>query len=359
MYRTVQPASRTAQVRFELEQFEVIDGDRCEVRGRWLGVRGRRFLRPALTVTVDGRPKRLLADLAGKPWAAEDGGLWHASFPCALTGTEMIEAELTVAPDLTVALQSRHPTRSESEPAPDRAARSPAPHATDESHTRATPSPFERRPRADPGERLRRELVDARTEQRRFQSQVDHLRAEKADTEQRITELIVHAGEVKQELDAVTLVREQLTAQLQQQRAQLERVAAQRDEALLQVDEMTAKRDAARYDYTELVRKLNATEAAHEQALTERDRASADPDAAKAAPSASIANSARPARITERRQSTPAPADLLTIRDTARLARRSTPRPAARTYARSFRQAAPAVVLLMITLLVALIVLRP
>ncbi|MHB8690398.1 MAG: hypothetical protein ACYDHH_04065 [Solirubrobacteraceae bacterium] len=357
MYRTVEPASRTAQVVFELEQFEVIDGDRCEVRGRWLGVRGRRFLRPALTVTVDGRSRRLLADLAGKPWAAEDGGLWHASFPCELTDTELVEAELTVAPDLTVALQSRRPTSSESEPVADRAARVPAPHTTDESHTRATPSPFERRSRADAGERLRRELVDARTEQRRLQNQVNHLRAEKADTAQRITELIVQAGEVKQELDAVTRAREQLTAERQQQRAKLEGVAAARDEALLHLDEMTAKYDAARYDYNELVRKLNATERARQQTLADRDHASADPDAAKAPPNAAIANSAGPARVAEQPQS--APANLLTIRDTATLARRTTYRPAARSYAQSFRQAAPAVVLLMITLLVALIVLRP
>jgi hypothetical protein len=261
----LESVSRTAQVQFELEQFEVIDGDRCEVRGRWLGVRGRRFLRPVLRFTVDGRSMRLLADLAGKPWAAEDGGPWHASFPCALAGTELIGVELSVAPDLTVALQSRRPTSSESASGPDRAARGPAPNAADESHARVTPSPFERRSRADAGERLRRELVDARTEQRRLQSQVDHLRLEKK-------ELIGQAGEVKEELDAVTRARKQLAAQLQLERAKLEGVAAERDEALFQLDAMTAKRDAARYDHTELVRKLKAGETAHQQTLADRDR---------------------------------------------------------------------------------------
>jgi hypothetical protein len=261
----LESVSRSAQVRFELEQFEVIDGDRCEVRGRWLGIRGRRFLRPVLTFTVDGRSKRLLADLAGKPWAAEDGGPWHASFPCALADTELVGVELSVSPDLTVALQSRSPRSSESAPAPDRAARGPAPHTADESHARATPSPFERRSRADAGERLRRELVDARAEQRRLQSQVDYLRLEKKDAAQRISELIGQAGEVERELDALTQVREQLAGEL-------EGVAAERDEALFQLDVMTAKRDAARYDYTELVRKFKAREAAHQQTPADRSR---------------------------------------------------------------------------------------
>jgi hypothetical protein len=257
--------SRTAQVRFELEEFEVIDGDRCEVRGCWFGVRGRRFLRPVLTFTVDGRSMRLLADLAGKPWPAEDGGPWHASFPGALADTELVGVELSVAPDLTVALQSRRPTSSESAPAPDRAARGPAPHTTDESHARATPSPFERRSRADAGERIRRELVDARTEQRRLQSQVDHLRLEKKD-------LTAQAGEVERKLDAVTRAREQLSAELQRERAKLKGAAAERDEALLQLDVMTAKRDAARYDYTEFVRKLKARDAAQQQTPADRAR---------------------------------------------------------------------------------------
>jgi hypothetical protein len=345
----LEPVSRTAQVQFELEQFEVIDGDRCEVRGRWLGIRGRRFLRPVLTFTVDGRSMRLLADLAGKPWAAEDGGPWQASFPCELTGTELVGAELSVAPDLTVALQSRRPTSSESTPAADWAARGPAPDTTDQSHPRATPSPFERRSRADAGERLQRELVDARTEQRRLQNQADHLRVERDDTTQRISELITQTGEVKRELDAVTRAREQLAAELQ-------RVAGERDEALFQLDAMTAKRDAARYDYTELVRKLEAREAAHQQTLADRDRAIADQDDAKASPDAAVAKSAKPARASDRR---PSP-NLHTKRERATLPGRTTGlRPGTRSYAPSFRGAGPAVALLVITLLVTLIVLRP
>ena len=99
-----EPASRAGRIAFELDRFELVEGDSCELRGRWSGVRGRRFMRPALTVVVDGQQIRFLADLAGKPWAAEDGEAWSASFRCELKEGDFAEAELTVAPDITVKL---------------------------------------------------------------------------------------------------------------------------------------------------------------------------------------------------------------------------------------------------------------
>lgn len=45
-------------VSFELDRFELIDEDRLEVSGRWYGVRGRRFVRPSLTVAgAEGRSR--------------------------------------------------------------------------------------------------------------------------------------------------------------------------------------------------------------------------------------------------------------------------------------------------------------
>ena len=84
MSQASKPVVRVGRVAFELERFELATGERCELEGRWFGVRGRRFMRPALTVVVDGQPTRLLADLADKPWAAEDGELWNAAFPFAV-----------------------------------------------------------------------------------------------------------------------------------------------------------------------------------------------------------------------------------------------------------------------------------
>jgi hypothetical protein len=76
------------------------------VAGRWYGVRGRRFMRPTLTVSrgEGSPPVRALADLDGKPWAAEDGSAWTAAFEVEMTLQEAQSAELSVAPDISVAL---------------------------------------------------------------------------------------------------------------------------------------------------------------------------------------------------------------------------------------------------------------
>src|SRR5579884_631745 len=98
-----QPVTTAERVGFELDRFELGD-EHYEVEGRWFGVRGRRFLRPALIVLVDGEPTRLLADLEHKPWAAEDGESWRASFPGLDGEHDVGQAELTVAPDINISL---------------------------------------------------------------------------------------------------------------------------------------------------------------------------------------------------------------------------------------------------------------
>ena len=105
MAEAVEPASTgTSGVAFELDRIELADGDRLEVNGRWFGVRGRRFIRPSLTLLADEDQRRLLADLAHKPWAAEDGEPWQATFPYQEQDDQWVEAELNVAPDITVTL---------------------------------------------------------------------------------------------------------------------------------------------------------------------------------------------------------------------------------------------------------------
>jgi hypothetical protein len=99
-----QQATVTADgIYFELERFEIGDGDQLRLTGRWFGVRGRRFMRPTLTVDVDDDHYRALADLDHKPWAAEDGEPWEAVFPLR-EGVELVAAELSVAPDIAVQL---------------------------------------------------------------------------------------------------------------------------------------------------------------------------------------------------------------------------------------------------------------
>jgi len=96
--------TRLERASFEVERFELAGNACLELRGRWFGVRGRRFMRPALTAVADGREQRILAVLDHKPWNAEEGATWLAAFPCSTDPAAMVKAELTVAPDVTVPL---------------------------------------------------------------------------------------------------------------------------------------------------------------------------------------------------------------------------------------------------------------
>src|ERR1700730_14113166 len=120
------PATKEGAVPFELERLELADDERLELSGRWFGIRGRRFMRPSLTLVGEGGEIRLVAGLKHKTWAAEDGELWRAAFRCTsddLSGARW--AELTVSPDLTVRLEipGSAPTspKKQRKPAPQRA----------------------------------------------------------------------------------------------------------------------------------------------------------------------------------------------------------------------------------------------
>ena len=90
-----------------MERIDASGSGRVEVAGRWFGVRGRRFVRPALTLSRKDGELRALADLEGKPWAAEDGEVWHAAFSVEAGLEGAGEIELTVAPDIVIALRAR------------------------------------------------------------------------------------------------------------------------------------------------------------------------------------------------------------------------------------------------------------
>ncbi len=101
------------RVSFEVERVAFDDQGRLLVSGRWFGVRGRRFVRPTLTLTVgpDGAEQRSLADLEHKPWAAEDGEPWLAAFPLDIKLEDAEQLELSVAPDIAVELAAGKGTR--------------------------------------------------------------------------------------------------------------------------------------------------------------------------------------------------------------------------------------------------------
>src|SRR4051794_28204411 len=78
--------------------------DRLVVRGRWFGLRGHRFMRPALVVEAGEERRRLLALLEHKPWAADDGEPWTAAFAWQGEPAQLSAAELSVAPSVAVEL---------------------------------------------------------------------------------------------------------------------------------------------------------------------------------------------------------------------------------------------------------------
>jgi hypothetical protein len=104
MAQAVEPERGAGSISFEVERFEPRGGDQLLLSGRWFGLRGRRFVRPTLTLGIGDSRQRALADLEHKPWAAHDGELWEAAFSIELNGGHPGQIELTVAPDITVAL---------------------------------------------------------------------------------------------------------------------------------------------------------------------------------------------------------------------------------------------------------------
>jgi tetratricopeptide (TPR) repeat protein len=104
MAQAVEPERGAGSVSFEVERFEPRGRDQLVLSGRWFGLRGRRFVRPTLTLGTGDSRQRALADLEHKPWAADEGELWEAAFPIERNGADPGRIELTVAPDITVAL---------------------------------------------------------------------------------------------------------------------------------------------------------------------------------------------------------------------------------------------------------------
>src|SRR3954465_2703507 len=105
MPRNTSPtADATPAVAFEVERFGWTAADRIEVTGRWFGLRGHRFMRPALIVEAGDDRRRLLALLEHKPWAADDGEPGTAALAGAGGRPPTPCAALAVAPSVAVEL---------------------------------------------------------------------------------------------------------------------------------------------------------------------------------------------------------------------------------------------------------------
>jgi hypothetical protein len=97
------PADSPARVAFQLERLEAGADGLLEVEGTWSGVRGMRFVRPALVIRDGAHQRTLLATLEHKPWAP-DSRPWRASFPWDGGELDPERAELAVAPSVIVPL---------------------------------------------------------------------------------------------------------------------------------------------------------------------------------------------------------------------------------------------------------------
>ena len=254
----------TGEIAFELERYEFKGDDRVEISGRWSGVRGRRFIRPTLTVMTGGRGSRALADLEHKPWAPEEGKLWMAAFSCTVEDATALEAELNVAPDITITL-----------PAPGDAAASGAKRAKRE------------RPGREP--RVRRELLERQAPPRRSgarPSQESTARREVAaikttmdaaiaDKERLLHESDAEKERLQGELAASKTEQAQLKARVEELTAELDRAVAARTSAL-------AARDQALETSERSIGNRDAALQAREEAVAARDAAIDSRDAAVA-----------------------------------------------------------------------------
>jgi hypothetical protein len=261
-------------VAFEVERFEWTNDGRLELMGRWYGLRGHRFVRPALMVDAGDDRRRILADLEHKPWAAEDGEEWIAAFPWEGEPVALAGAELAVAPTLAVELPApRHPGRRRKAGPP------PTPGPRPESAERATVR------------HLEAELAEARATIRRLTAEVDDAREQQAAEAERAPESQLDHEAVRSERDEA--VRSGAAAMQERDEALDARATANWER-----DAARAERDAAKVQHDRAAHELQAALERCEQAERERDAAVAQRDRAV---------DARAALVREREAATAAP----------------------------------------------------
>ncbi|HEX9482691.1 MAG TPA: hypothetical protein VF927_11370 [Solirubrobacteraceae bacterium] len=290
--------TRLEAASFEVERFELSGDSSLEVRGRWFGVRGRRFMRPALTAVTDGREQRMLAVLDHKPWVAEEGEPWRAVFPCESDPGAMDRAELTVAPDVTVPL-----------PSPSRQVRGrrerPAASRTRKTSAAKTTRAAEDGDAASDLKALEEDRDRLRVAHDRVSRQLDaavakHDEEIEAEVERRIANLRVEvereragaglAARMARERDQARAARDEAAKERDEAAGERDEAREQRDTAHQQRNRMLAERDSARSRVLEATRQWELTAAVgtrrtleRDAIATERDRLARERDAAVAA----------------------------------------------------------------------------
>jgi hypothetical protein len=248
-----------AAVDFALTRFETVEGARLEVEGTWSGVRGVRFVRPALVVgpaAAGGAERTLLATLDHKPWPAEEGRPWVAAFPWDGGEPDVARLQLAVAPSIVVPLGGAPEEAARDDvavavPAP---APAPAPRRGDGAEARVAAALASRDAAREERDAAREDLAALAGERDAAVAAAEAARAEAARRPDRETV----RGELRQRDEAL---------------AARDSAVAERDAALAQRDDVARERDALRRELRDREQAADGAARRREQALEERDAA--------------------------------------------------------------------------------------
>jgi hypothetical protein len=282
-------------IAFELDRF-VAGDQRLEVAGHWLGVRGRRFVRPTLRAVGEGHSSRALAELEHKPWAPEEAGPWVAAFPWPgpIEGVERFE--LAVAPDLAVELPPPQNPDAESR----RGSRGEELMLTAvQPDDRAGPSDpsGESRPKSRRRDRAAAELKAALAERNEAVTKRDEASAACEQAVGAREEAVRARDQAVTQRDQAVTQRDQAAGELDRLVAERDRAVADRDRRVALMRQTAAERDRAATELQSAKSHWAATTAERDDAAAERDDAAAERDDAAAERDQAIAE--RDQAITE------------------------------------------------------------
>ncbi len=243
------------EVAFEVDSFEWSAPDTLEVRGRWFGLRGHRFLRPTLDVQVAGQRRRMLAVLEHKPWAAEEGEEWIAAFLWTGPQARLEDAELTVSPDLAVQL--------------------PLPEGLEEEDADAAAPEGERRPARRPRTAvLEAELAAALAQVEKRDEELARVRESHSESARELRERARTAQEKAKQLESeLQRARDQLAAVEAQTDTKLADLRKERDAAVAARDRAASEAADARGERDAAVKRVKAVEVERDALTESRDRA--------------------------------------------------------------------------------------
>jgi hypothetical protein len=275
-YPEAPPASDVA---FDVERFEWTAVDRLEVRGRWTGVRGRRFMRPSLNVNVARGRRRLIALLDHKPWAADDGRSWVAAFRWEGERGDVGPAVLEVGAGLSVELPAPREPRHVREAAAKLADAPPPEPAPPLEPVRTSEDEHEEelwraQAAAESARReatmLREQLTDQR---RRAEERLRDAEGARSVAERERDRLRQELTSVRERLEARLTEEREESARLREALDERERALEERDLALGEREAALARREAVTEERDTARRERDAAVAEREAAVSDRDTA--------------------------------------------------------------------------------------